>query len=339
MASLIVLNWQAEETTARCVASLRELEGAEDCELVLVDNESTASSRRALSLLGNARVVPLPANQGFAGGMNAGIAAARGKFVALFNNDLVVHPEWLREGLRVLQDTAVGIVGGAALPWELNGPFTGGPITGGPVSAGEPLAMVGVDPERGFAVLGPAPGDERVVAGVDGSNVLARAELMHQLGGFDPDYFAYGEDVDLCARAYALGYATVFDPMMRVWHRRGTSGDRVPRKRAFWAARNQVITVAKHFPEGSWRRAAALVVLEHLSDALLGHRGGLRARGAKALSVEERLGRAHAAGWVVLNARTLAAKRAQAVAAGQHDEGYTARLASLYAAAGRRSAK
>lgn len=322
MASLIVLNWRGEQATTRCVASLRRLERAEECEILVVDNESTAHTRRTLAVLEGVTIVPLAENRGFAGGMNAGIAAARGRFVALFNNDLVVGAPWLREGLRVLEDPAVGIVGGPEFPWDGES---------APESEEGGLALVQMDPERGFTVLGPAPAERKVVPAIDGCNILARAELLRQLDGFDPDYFAYYEDVDLCARAWALGYATVFEPAMGVWHRRGQSADRVARQRAFWSARNQIITIAKHFPETRWRRAAARVALEHLSDALVGHPGGLRGQVAEPLGWDRRLGRAQAALWSCGHARWLSAKRSATVAAGQHDEGFTQRLRALNA--------
>jgi|SRR5579875_450431 len=328
--SLVVLNWHAEAATARCVASLRQLEGYERCELIVVDNESTPASRRALGELQGARVVPVRPNAGYTGGMNAGILAAKGEYVGLFNNDLVVGPSWLAEGLRVLQDKKVGIVGGAEFSWD-------GEST--PTPGEEILGMAKVDPERGFAVFGPVPHQERVVAGVDGSNLLARVELLRRLGGFDESYFAYYEDVDLCARAWALGYTTVFCPAMQVWHKRGSSSDSVPAKRAFWAARNHILTVAKHFPDATWRRTVAAVAVEELSEAVLGHPGGVRCKGAPRLSPSQRAGRARAVLWSALHARELAAKRARTVSAGHHDEGYVGHLRQLEAAQGLRWAK
>ncbi|MHB1497554.1 MAG: glycosyltransferase family 2 protein [Acidimicrobiales bacterium] len=331
-ASLVVLNWHHEQATALCVESLCKLDGSDDCEIVVVDNESTTSSREALARLERVTLVPLATNLGFAGGMNAGIAAARGDFIGLFNNDLVVEPGWLRKGLRALEDPKVGIVGGPQFPWGGEDPsaFCAAELREAHENTRDPgLAMVHVDPERGFAVLGPAPTQRRLVAGVDGCNLLARAGLLRRLGGFDPDYFAYGEDVDLCARAWALGYATMLEPAMRVWHRRGASSDRVARQRAFWAARNQVTTVAKHFMEASWRRTAALVAFQHLSEALLGHPGGIRSASAVRLSHDERAGRIQAALWTASHARWLATKRAATIAAGQHDEGYTEHLRGL----------
>jgi GT2 family glycosyltransferase len=167
------------------------------------------------------------------------------------------------------------------------------------------------------------------VAGVDGSNVLARADVLRQLQGFDADYFAYYEDVDLCARAWALGYVTVFNPAMKVWHRRGGSSDRVPRKRAFLAARNQIVTVAKHFPNDAWRWTVFRLAVDHFLSALLGHAGGVRTRNATRLNRDQRVGLFQAAGWTVIHTRALHAKRRATVDAGQHDEGYKDRLRTL----------
>ena len=105
--------------------------------------------------------------------------------------------------------------------------------------------------------------------------------LLRRLSGFDADYFAYYEDIDLCARSWALGYATVFNPAMRVWHRRGASSDRVPRQRAFWAARNQMVTVAKHFPNHAWRKTVLQLAWDHFLGSVLGHAGGIRTQGCE----------------------------------------------------------
>ncbi len=318
--SVIVLNWRGEDATKQCVASLRAVTGIDDCEIIVVDNESSPASRQALTTLAGVHIVPLERNRGFAGGMNAGIATSLGRYIALLNNDLVVDPGWLQQGLRCLREPGVGIVGGSAFAWD-------GVATS--EQGDKALAMTRIDPDRGFAVLGEAPETERPVAGVDGSNLLILAPLLHRLGGFDPDYFAYGEDVDLCARAWALGYTTVFSPMMKVWHRRGASSDRVPRSRAFWAARNQMFTVAKHFPERFWRRTVLRLAAENLSSAVVGHYGGTQGNKPRALGWDQRVGLAQSSWWALTHSRTLRAKRTQTIKTGQHDESYVDRLRSL----------
>jgi GT2 family glycosyltransferase len=318
--TIVVLNWRDYVATARCLASVRRLDGIEDCELIVVDNESEGAGLRALAALEGVRVIPLETNRGFTGGMNIGIAAACGQNVALLNNDLVVDRAWLAEGLRVLQDPAVGMVGGAALYWDGAGQTD---------CASAAVATTTVDAEAGFAVLGAAPETEGPVAAIDGSNILARTDLLRELKGFDDRYFAYGEDIDLCARAWALGYASVFSPAMKVWHRRGGSSDRIPRQRAFWAARNHIVTVAKHFPEDTWRRTAFHLALNCVSDAVLGRRGGISAKDGERLNRDQRLGMTQAAWWCATHPRELAARRVETIDACQHDERYTERLRAL----------
>lgn len=317
LASLVVLNWQDEASTIRCVASLRGLDRASDSEIIVVDNASTAASREALSSLG-VRVIPLPTNRGFAGGMNAGIEAARGTYIGLFNNDVLVDRAWLAEALHVMEDSSVGLVGGHAIEWDGSDDLT---------RQGAALAMIKVDPTRGFGVLGPAPPWECRVPGLDGSNLLARADLLRRLGGFDEAYFAYHEDIDLSARVSNHGFDLVLTPAMKVLHQRGHSSDDVPYRRAFWAARNQCFTIAKHFPAGSWSSTVARVTVDNLIAAILGTRSGLRGRETSpVIGWHTRIGLAVGAAWVATHPRTLIRMRRRAIADGHHAEEYAARL-------------
>ena len=278
--SIVVLNWKGEAPTQRSIGSVQRLEGIEDCEIILVDNESTEPSRQVLSGLGDVGLVALNRNLGSAGGMNAAIDVALEEHIALFNNDLLVHPSRLNEGLRVLQAPPIGIVGGASLSWDGEGL---------PDPDSEAKARTGVNPERGFAVLGGATATDRVTSAVDGRNILARAHLLRALDGFDLYYFAYYEDIDLCARAWASGYETGFNPAMKVWYRRGGSSDRVPRERAFWAATKSSRWPSTHTTLGAARCSASTSTTCRLpSSATQGVSGQAWRPGATAPSVSER---------------------------------------------------
>jgi N-acetylglucosaminyl-diphospho-decaprenol L-rhamnosyltransferase len=316
--TLVVLNWKNEAATARCVDSLRAMEFAELCEIVVVDNESTPKSRAALRDLG-VRTIPLQTNRGFAGGMNAGIAAARGAVVGLLNNDLVADGAWLAEGLRVLADESVGMVGGRAFVWDGSSNL---------VDDGFGEALVYVDADRGFGILGDAPPNEQRTAGVDGSNILARSELLKRLGGFDESFFAYSEDIDLSARVLAAGCEIVFTPAMKVWHRKGTSSDQVPYRRAYWATRNQYYVIAKHLPKSVWVRALLAVTFENLAAVLLGHRGGFRSPGRR-IRRAERWGMTAAVGWFLVHPLRLLRMRRAVIASGHHDEEWATKIRGL----------
>jgi GT2 family glycosyltransferase len=309
LVSFVVLNWRGEEATRRCVESVLAQPGGAHREVIVVDNESSAESRLRLGD-GPWRLVPLEGNRGFTGGMNAGAAAARGEYVALLNNDLQLPPEWLELALAAMDDPRVGIVGGRA-------------------EDGYTLSRI--DPERGFSQMLKVEAPRAHVATVNGSHLFVRRAAFEQLGGFDDDFFAYIEEDDLCARALAAGWRVLYEPALRVLHERGLSSDRVPIRRAYWAKRNRLVFIAKHFPDSSWRRLARGAAAEYMSDALVGRSGGLRgARGRPRLPAGERLGSLLAALWWATHGWRLRRKRRLAIEAGQHDEGYAGFVRELY---------
>jgi GT2 family glycosyltransferase len=273
MVSFVVLNWHHEDATEVCVSSIRSLDGAAEIEIVVVDNESRPESRERLDTF-DAVVVALESNRGFTGGMNAGVAATHGSLVALINNDTVLPRDWLSTARRCLDDPKVGIVGGRD----------------------DETTVPLVDP-RGSIYLSRAQVSRREVSSVDGAHMLIRRTAWDQVGGFDDDFFAYHEDADLCARVIAHGWKVIYEPDLWATHRRGSSSDRVPVRRVFWARRNRFTWIAKNFPDERWRRALLAAYLECLSRA---YRGQSRA---------DRLGSLHGAAWLMTHIPFILRKR------------------------------
>ena len=94
--SVVVVNLNRRELVGRCLESLWK-QTFKDFEVVVVDNGSIDGSMEFLNSLRDARlqIVSLPVNRGFAGGCNAGILCARGRFIATLNNDAEADPRWL----------------------------------------------------------------------------------------------------------------------------------------------------------------------------------------------------------------------------------------------------
>src|SRR5512144_1055727 len=88
LVSVVVVNWNGIECLPECIDSL-EGQSYRHLELLIVDNGSTDGSLPWLKgrCAGTWRLIELPVNRGFAGGVNAGIREAHGEFVALLNND------------------------------------------------------------------------------------------------------------------------------------------------------------------------------------------------------------------------------------------------------------
>lgn len=111
LTSLVIPVHNALSELKTCVASIRR-NTPEPHELILVDNGSNAAVRRYLRSLRGARVITNRENRGFARAINQGMRAARGRYIAWVNSDLVLTPDWLKGMLDCAQaDDSIGAVG------------------------------------------------------------------------------------------------------------------------------------------------------------------------------------------------------------------------------------
>lgn len=213
--SLVVVNWNAGPALDACLESVAA-DGLTGREVILVDNASsdgsTAAARASHAWL---RIVETGENLGFARGANRGAAAAGGEVLVFLNPDARVLPG----AVQTLVDT-LGLVPGAGI--------AGGGLVGerGEWQPGAarfaPLAHLLLDTTAG-RLSDRIRTQPRRVDWVYGTFMAVRRDLFRQLGGFDARYFMYGEDLDLCHRAWGLGAATVHVPAARAVHGRNVS--------------------------------------------------------------------------------------------------------------------
>lgn len=88
----------------------------------------------------------------------------------------------------------------------------------------------------------------KFVGCTSGGAMLVRKDVFCKLGGFDPDYFAYLEDVDLGLRAWEFGYKMMYVPSSIAYHKFGGSfGKKASNARIYYCQRNRLANVIKHF--------------------------------------------------------------------------------------------
>lgn len=240
--SVVIINWNGKEHLARCLASL-EAQTYRDFETIVVDNGSTDGSVAfvrerfpAIRLICNDR------NLGFARANNQGIAMARGRYIALLNNDTQTEPQWL-EALIHAAETHPEI--GAFAPLVL---FNDRRDTVD--SAGLKVSVLGHGIQNLLGEHVERVGGVCEVFGVSATAALFRRELLQDVGLFDEDYFIYYEDVDLAWRARLRGWRSFLVPQAIVYHAHSaTVGRGSPFKKRL-LMRNRLWTVAKdyHFP-------------------------------------------------------------------------------------------
>jgi len=250
-----------------------------ELEFILVDNgsvdESVGLVRRALP---EARVIVNANNEGFARASNQGAAEARGRYVAFLNNDLRLGAGWVRAMLDKLESSSEGTVCTASrvLSWD------GATIDF--ADAAMAFNGIGFQPGFGSSVSGGedrGASDELLFA--DGAAMLIDREVFLAAAGFDEDYFAYYEDVDLGWRLWTLGYRVVLCPDAVAYHRHGGSRGTAWRKR-FLLERNALFSVLKNYEEASLAMVlpAALMLASCKASACLGVRVEEFAPGAAA---------------------------------------------------------
>lgn len=275
--SVVVLSWNGRSLLEECLESvLAQTLG--DFELLLVDNGSTDGTQEWVRERWGeqVRLVALSENRGFAGGNNAGIQRALGRWVVLLNNDTAVHPGWL-----AALAAAVGRHPDAGMftPKILNYWRRDEIDNTGHLIYPDGLARGRHRLERDDGRFD-QEGEALWPSGCAG---VYRRELFDDVGLLDESFFAYAEDVDLGLRARWAGWECWYVPAAVVYHKySATAGAYSPRK-AFLVERNRLWVLLKNFPARevalspfwtAWRFAL------HLAAVLKG-------RGASGRSVRE----------------------------------------------------
>jgi GT2 family glycosyltransferase len=215
--SVIIPNWNGVTLLRGCLESLRE-QTHPDYEIILADNASSDDSvdmvRREYP---EVSVVQLQENLGYSGGVNAGLAAAKGDILALLNNDAEAAPTWLEELTAALdRHPDAGSVASKMLLYDRREVLN---------SAGDFIRIDGTPGNRG--VWQPDDGRfdrEEFVFGACGGAAAYRRPMLEQIGPFDEDMFMYCEDVDLAWRAQLAGWRCVYAPAAKVYHRLSATG-------------------------------------------------------------------------------------------------------------------
>jgi len=207
----IVVTYQSAATLARCLAALRAAAPRRGLDLRVVDNASTdGSAALAEAALGPEGVLRLPANRGFAAGVNAGIAATDAPWIAVLNPDVEVPPGGLDRLADVLErHPRAGLAGPRAVgdggrPEHTVGPFP---------SPGREWAHSWLLDHLGWpGRFARPPRATATVDWVSGCAWLLRAAAVRAAGPLDEDYFMYFEDVDYCRRLRDAGWDVIHVP-------------------------------------------------------------------------------------------------------------------------------
>lgn len=265
--SVIVPNWNGAQHLPICLDSLRRqtLSGAE---IIVADNGSTDGSLQLLErCYPEVQVLPLEQNRGFAGACNAGMQLARGRFIALLNNDTEADVSWLEEVVAAFaRHPEAGLVASKMLLFHRRDTFH---------TAGDFYRVDGIPGNRGVWERDEGQYDEEeYVFGACGGSAAYRRSMLEQVGLLDEDFFYSCEDVDLAWRAQLARWRCVYTPRAVVYHKLSATGGGATA--SFYDGRNTIYLLIKDYPGDLWRTYGSAIIARQIRisrEALRSWRG------------------------------------------------------------------
>ena len=262
--TIIVLNYNGLTHLEDCFSSLTQLDYPTKClELMMVDNASSDDSVNYIKThYPDVRIVRTRENLGFAAGNNVGAREATSPYIVFLNNDTRVDPQFVFELINVVQgDAQVICVSAKMLNWE-GSEFDFAGAAAHFAGFGYQLGLTEPFSAHQFTESSPC-------LFACGGAMLIDRQIFLDSGGFDEDYFAYFEDVDLGWRLWLLGYKVMFAPAAIAYHRHHGTSDKLSdyRKRVLHK-RNTLYSVLKNYNDENLGRVLPAVLMASVESVV-----------------------------------------------------------------------
>jgi GT2 family glycosyltransferase len=263
-AAIVILNYNGRHHLEGCFASLAALAYPKDrLQVILIDNGSDDGSREEMREKYRwVRLVENEKNVGFTGGCNQGAELASGAEMLVFlNNDMRVEPNWLHELVAPLVRGECEATTAKMYSWD-------GKLIN---SAGGGMNFHGIGIQHGY-LEHPTPEHDfpRLSLFACGGAMAIRRSVFQEIGGFDPEFFAYYEDVDLGWRMWVLGHRVHYVPTAVCYHHHSsTSRTFPPETIRVLQVRNPLYSCFKNYGDEAMRRVLPAMIALSVRRMLL----------------------------------------------------------------------
>lgn len=266
-ASLVIVSFNTRELLRECLGTVQREVSAVSSEVFVVDNASAdGSAEMVAKSFPWARLIRSPVNLGFAAANNLAFPVARGRYVILLNSDAFPRPGALARAVAHMDaHPQVGLAGARLVgrddPWQPSARMFPSLLNAflllSGLSAQFPRSRFFGRADRTWA----DPLQSAAVDWVPGAFSIIRRSILEQVGYFDERFFLYYEEVDLCRRIRAAGYAVWYWPDVVVVHLGGESAKTVTRltlaavgsQLTLWRMRSALLYYHKHHGSfGAW---------------------------------------------------------------------------------------
>jgi GT2 family glycosyltransferase len=242
--AIVILNWNGKQFLSDFLPSL--IKYSENCRLIVADNKSNDDSVSFLQEnFPQVELVLNDENGGFAKGYNDALKRIQAEFYVIINSDIEVSENWLNPLLEAMENEKIAGVQPKILSFHNKSKFEHAGASGGfidknyyPFCRGRIFDSIESD-------LGQYNGENEVFW-ISGACMLIRSEIFHQVNGFDEDFFAHMEEIDMCWRIKRLGYKFKVIPNSMVYHVGGGTLNYESPNKVYLNFRNSLFMITKN---------------------------------------------------------------------------------------------
>ena len=245
--AVVILNWNGAKLLEQFLPSVVAF--SEEATIYVADNASTDASIQVIQTrFPSVKIIQNSGNFGFAKGYNEALQLVEEPFYALVNSDIEVTENWLVPIIEMFEnESETAIIQPKILDFKKKTHFEYAGAAGGfidkfgyPFCRGRIFETIEEDKNQ--------YNDEIPIFWASGACFFIRKEVFRKLNGFDPDFFAHQEEIDLCWRAFNMNYKAKYTSESVVYHVGGATLNESNPKKTFLNFRNSLLMLTKNLP-------------------------------------------------------------------------------------------
>lgn len=248
--AIVILNWNGAALFEKFLPSVIRNSQLPGTSVIIADN---GSSDHSIQILQNkypeVEILDLGKNYGFAEGYNQALQRVNAEYLVLLNSDVEVTPGWMEKCMAVFEENEkIAAIQPKILSFEKPHLFEYAGAAGGfidkygyPFCRGRILNQIEPDVAQ-YNMATP-------IFWASGACLFIRAETFKEAGGFDGDFWAHMEEIDLCWRLNSMGYEIWYQPESVVFHLGGGTLSYGSPQKIFLNFRNNLYMLYKNLPK------------------------------------------------------------------------------------------